>query len=312
LLNLKTEIITLILKEDFIILPGIGAFESKYSKPYFDENQELVLPKKTFEFINILNQDFDEKLFNKLNLNTSIPINLIKIEYNNFLTNFKKELKEFGKFEWENFGVFFRDQNQEISFLADTLISKSTLVNLNDEKPEERFSLEPKLEIEEVEGDENRKVGNKLNLYHKLLYILPLVLLFSGLLYLIFFKKSENIVLKESPVLDVGNFENTIDKELENNGPKDSKPKQKQEENKNEQSSKLEVQKSYKKLSIGVFRVKENVDNLTTYLAENGIPVKVRKDKNLYTVFVVASSDAQAIEFSDKIEQLTGEKPVLD
>lgn len=72
----------------------------------------------------------------------------------------------------------------------------------------------------------------------------------------------------------------------------------------------IENTKSNYTINIGIFKVRENVDNLATYLAENGIPAKVRPSGGKYKVYVSAESEEQAKEFVDKIEQLTGERPV--
>jgi cell division protein FtsN len=93
----------------------------------------------------------------------------------------------------------------------------------------------------------------------------------------------------------------------------------KQDFNRNEKNNnskrKEEIRDSARKshiVGIGVFKVKENVDNLTEYLAENGIPAKVRRAGGKYKLFVTASSEEQANEFVKKIEQLTGEKAVYE
>jgi hypothetical protein len=154
---------------------------------------------------------------------------------------------------------------------------------------------------------------------------LPILMLFSGLLYIVFFKKDEPQLIKKGvftgidqvdTITDISFEKDPILKSEETTDNKDKNESSKNVLSKNSQvkdSSQIEYEKSENILiSIGIFMNKENVDNLTSYLAENGIPVKFRKEKKYYRVFANANSKAQAIEYSDKIEQLTGEKPVFE
>ena len=101
---------------------------------------------------------------------------------------------------------------------------------------------------------------------------------------------------------------------LEENEGSSKKDVNKSEKNKNSER-KEEIRDSSRKshiVGIGIFKVKENVDNLAAYLAENGIPARVRRSGGKYRLFVTASSEEQANEFVRKIEQLTGEKAVYE
>ena len=51
------------------------------------------------------------------------------------------------------------------------------------------------------------------------------------------------------------------------------------------------------------------MDNLTSFLTENGMPAKVEITKGKYKVYLNAKSESQAIEYMDKIEALTGVRP---
>lgn len=338
MLNLKNEIGEIINKHDFIVLPGIGAFISDYTLPYFDLNNNIVESIKTIKFNSLLSKDVDNKLINLLAIKNGVPINILNIDYQKFKNYLFLEIEEHNKYSWKNVGIFFKnsdgnldffkekdeDNNPEFNSIISEIVTNEKIQEKSNsdsifEKSESNFELlKTKIEI-----DYNRTVP--LNFKKIILYALPIVMLFSGLLYIVFFKKDEPRIIKKGVFTGIDSkdtitalslIKEPIKKAEETFENKEKNEASKYESIKNSQiedSNQINFEKSENILiSIGIFINKENVDNLTSYLAENGIPVKFRRERKYYRVFLNANSRAQAIEFADKIEQLTGEKPVFE
>lgn len=338
MLNLKNEIGEIINKHDFVVLPGIGAFISDYTLPYFDLNNNIVESIKTIKFNSILSKDVDNKLINLLAIKCGVPINILNIDYQKFKNYLFLEIEEHNKYSWKNVGIFFKNSDGNLDFFKEKDEDNNSELNLiiseivTNEKIQEKSNSDTIFEKSEsnsellktkIEIDYNRTVP--LNFKKIILYALPIVMLFSGLLYIVFFKKDEPRIIKKGvytgiyskdTITDLSLIKEPIKKAEETfeNKEKNEAPKYKSIKNSQiEDSNQINFEKSENILiSIGIFINKENVDNLTSYLAENGIPVKFRREKKYYRVFLNANSRAQAIEFSDKIEQLTGEKPVFE
>ena len=248
------------------------------------------------------------------------------------------EIEEHNKYSWKNVGIFFKNSDGNLDFYKEKDEGNNSEFNLiiseieTYEKIQEKSNSDSIFKKSEsnyellktkIEIDNNRIVH--LNFKKIILYALPIVMLFSGLLYIVFLKKDEPRIIKkgvfagidsEDTITDLSFIKEPIKKAeetFENKEKNESSKKKSIENSEIEDSSQINFEKSENIIiSIGIFINKENVDNLTSYLAENGIPVKFRKEKKYYRVFLNANSRAQAIEFSDKIEQLTGEKPVFE
>ena len=140
-------------------------------------------------------------------------------------------------------------------------------------------------------------------------------MLSSGLAYTIFFKPSQNKVEKKSMVDEIDSLSMIQQQTMTDTS---AEPRIVADEKENQEKSGIKEPKNGNQsnkehiISIGVFKNKENVDNLASYLAENGLPVRVRNNGGNIKIFIVANSEEQALEFVEKIEQLTGEKPVYE
>ena len=338
MLNLKNEIGKIINEHDFLVLPGIGAFISEYTQPYFDLNNHIVESIKTLKFNSLLSKDVDDKLINLLSIKLGVPFNILNLDYQEFKKYLFLEIEEHNKYSWKNVGIFFKNSDGNLDFYKEKDEGNNSEFNLiiseieTYEKIQEKSNSDSIFKKSEsnyellktkIEIDNNRIVH--LNFKKIILYALPIVMLFSGLLYIVFLKKDEPRIIKkgvfagidsEDTITDLSFIKEPIKKAeetFENKEKNESSKKKSIENSEIEDSSQINFEKSENIIiSIGIFINKENVDNLTSYLAENGIPVKFRKEKKYYRVFLNANSRAQAIEFSDKIEQLTGEKPVFE
>lgn len=333
-MDIQREILTVIKKQDFIILPGIGAFIFEYSKPYYNELNQLIGSKKSIRFENVITKDPDNKLTKALSESLSIPDNFAELEYQDFLRNFKKEIILKNKFDWGGFGMFFKSSNGTIEFYPEkNSIEEKKIIASTPAKPvvESVFVAPPttppvlpqkvKVRQEKINHPvilKNTKNSSWLKLT---LFLLPLALLSYGLVNN-FLKNSPSKSTEQTLVEEIDSLEN-VDKNfpkindsenvLKSETKVTTKPKDKSAEvsgsNETPNHSSQEKSGNYI-INIGIFKVRENVDNLATYLAENGIPAKVRPSGSKYRVYVTAENEQQAKEFVDKIEQLTGERPV--
>jgi cell division septation protein DedD len=323
--SIQYDIQHLIQEQDFLVLPGIGSFLAGYSKPYFDDNGDIVMPKKYLEFNQLIDRDEDNKLFELLSKKISRPVELVKASYYDFLNHFRSTLVLNNKFEWENLGTFYRNENQEILFYSERKIEKDSIHQENRNTAASSFTINEITEIDNqddnVDYDSEYSGSKPKNYLRSLLYLIPLFIIITTLAYTVFIKPNNKKTEKQNMVEDIDSLA-TIQKILySNSNPslEETELSSKKDFNRSEKNSnpesKEELIDSTRKshiVGIGVFKVKENVDNLAEYLAENGIPAKVRRAGGKYKLFVTASSEEQANEFVKKIEQLTGEKAVYE
>lgn len=321
--SIQYDIQHLIQEHDFLVLPGIGSFLARYSKPYFDDEGEIVMPKKFLEFNQLIDRDVDNKLFELLSKNISRPIDLVKSNYYDFLNHFRSSLILSNKFEWESLGTFYKNKSEEIVFYPVRRTENIALV------PEKNYTVvSTSLEYDSaktstLEEEELAFSASKSKKYLKiLLYLVPIFIITSTLAYTIFIKPLNKKSEKKNMVEEIDSL-NKLQKEIlpdfnvaiQDRGAVSKKENLRTEtRKKSERSDEDRINSSRKShvVGIGIFKVKENVDNLAAYLAENGIPARVRRLGGKYKLFVTASSEEQAGEFVEKIEQLTGEKAVYE
>ncbi len=322
--NIQQEIVNIVLEQDFVVLPGIGAFLTEYSKPYFDKNGEIILPEKRIEFNHLIDRDLDNKLLNLISLKVNLPKELLKTDYNEFLNKFRSSIVLQQKYEIENLGLFFKNENHELIFYPEK--SKPNF-KVDSNKPEEVF-INPVNLIStkpvDVFDDENQEseiasISKTTKSYFKvILYLVPIFLITSTLAYTIFIKPLKNKSEKKNMVEEIDSLAdlqnevlNDSNLQVDDDEKRNSNTKNEPKTTNRNQSSRDSSSKSHI-VGIGIFKVKENVDNLAAYLAENGIPARVRKSGDRYKLFVTANSEEQANDFVQKIEQLTGEKAVYE
>lgn len=322
--NIQQEIVNIVLEQDFIVLPGIGAFLTEYSKPYFDKDGEIVLPEKKIEFNPLIDRDLDNKLLSLLSLKVNLPKELLKTEYNEFLNKFRSSIILKQKYEIENLGLFFRNENHELEFYPE----KSNLSQNKEQKePEEVFirSIKPSavkpitvFEEEVLEIDVEANPKRTKSYFKVLLYLFPVFLITTTLAYTIFIKPLKNKSEKKNMIEEIDSLTELQSEVLNdsifqvNNIEKPNSDKSSEHKAPIKNQSPSDSSSNSHIVGIGIFKVKENVDKLAAYLAENGIPARVRKSGDRYKLFVMATSEEQAIDFVRKIEQLTGEKAVYE
>lgn len=322
--NIQQEIVNIVQEQDFVVLPGIGAFLTVYSKPYFDKEGEIVLPEKKIEFNHLIDRDLDNKLLGLISLKVNLPKELLKTDYNEFLKKFRSSIVLHQKYELENLGLFFKNENHELEFYQE----KSKIrINKELNLPEEVFisPIKPSLEKSKIgfeEDDLESEVvtsPKRTKSYLKvLLYLFPVFLITTTLAYTIFIKPLKNKSEKKNMVEEIDSLSVLQNEVLNDSNLQIDDLEKRNSENNFERKASIKAQSTGDSSSnrhivgIGIFKVKENVDNLASYLAENGIPARVRKSGNRYKLFVTANSKEQANDFVQKIEQLTGEKAVYE
>lgn len=322
--NIQQEIVNIVLEQDFVVLPGIGAFLTEYSKPYFDKNGEIVLPEKKIEFNHLIDRDVDNKLLGLISLKVNLPKELLKTDYNEFLNKFRSSIVLQQKYEIENLGLFFKNENHELVFYPEK--SKQSQ-KVDSTKSEEVFikavkpiSAKP-VEVFEDDNEESEIASNpkRTKSYFKvLLYLVPVFLITTTLAYTIFIKPLNNKSEKKNMVEEIDSLSDLQNEVLNDSNLQVDDVEKRNSDTKNERKATIKNESTRDSsdkshiVGIGIFKVKENVDNLAAYLAENGIPARVRKYGDKYKLFVTANSEEQANDFVQKIEQLTGEKAVYE
>lgn len=325
MLNIQREIENIVFEQDFVVLPGIGAFLTEYTKPYFDKKGDIILPEKKFIFNQLIDRDLDEKLFHLISKKTNLPKELIASEYNDFINKFRSAIVLNHKFDWESVGIFFKNDNQELVFYPESQTKSSFQTKETPEKhlvateiiKSDDLHAALEHEIEEIDDEVESPTKKSKGYFKIILYTIPLLLITTTLAYTIFIKPLKNKSEKKNMVEEIDSLVNLQNEVLNvSNSNKEEKKEKSIKKSQGNSTDKNEVSNDSTAKShivgIGIFKVKENVDNLAAYLAENGIPARVRRYGSKYKLFVTANSEEQANEFVQKIEQLTGEKAVYE
>lgn len=353
MINLKNEISQIIYSVDFIVLPGLGAFQTNYSMPYFGKNGDIIEATKSIEFIGLFKKDVDGKLFKLLSQKLGHPIDLILLEYQELFREVKEALIVQKKYDWDGLGLFFNKNDQELQFFeekrrpkkeepfkpqvieASKLAYTATFVGNNEE------IMEPEIEEDFKSQYSNIPYSNKRGLLKTILYLSPVLILSAALYYLIFLNsatsdnQSSDVFAEIDSLnqvqLDMDIMPETEKPDIVSKAP-DFTPSKSQSvtkslpftepiketilevKPKNKETSPIDkfednIKNAQYLVKIGVFKNKENVDNLTSFLTENGMPAKVELTKGKYKVYLNAKSEIQALEYMDKIEALTGVRP---
>lgn len=338
-MNIKQEITDIILKHDFVIVPGVGAFLSSYSKPHFNQFGNIVESVRTLEFEPYIKKDFENKLFNLLSHRINIPHNYLLIEYSDFLEKIYKEIGSTGKYDWDGLGSFFMNAHKELEYYPESQKSKEITFEVPkataSSVQESFFSSAPISEKIETETTpilepESVKITKELSNEKKterivkapevMLYTIPIILLLGCLIYAMSVntsKKAEkpNLMaevdslykIQETYALDADSITNNspnIENLQLNTVTKDN--------NNAVETFKTDPKNNYpggKIIKIGAYRNRENSDMMANYLAENGLPIKVRLNDGIYRIFVVSYSEEQTESFTQKIQDLTNEHP---
>ncbi len=154
-----------------------------------------------------------------------------------------------------------------------------------------------------------------------LIYILPLLLIFIGLYYVVlhkpFQKKENTISIADNENLNIvdtlavvdsmsfteNGFDSQLDNLKENNIP--------ESENQAAQTVKSSEERKYPyEVAAGIFRSKKNAENLMEKMKSAGFNAEIRQVSNMRRVYVGVTTVEEALEMSKKIEEFTGLKSV--
>jgi hypothetical protein len=314
-MDIQSEIKDYIHAHDFVMLPGIGAFLAEYSKPYFDAEGNIVPSERNIRFNPHLRNDSDvsvlEVFRNKLNVSSEDVQN----RYFDFLEHLHKTIENNGQFNWSGLGVFFKStQDGSLHFVSSDSSLASKIDILDHDKNEEvtiPTEVTPKSEIkfdtiQEITEDEvpyvYKKRKKESGILNFLIFALPLALLAGSLIYMVFFKPKPKKTVNYSSNSDVRQ-ENAFDQPLEIDTLL--------HDTTIEDSRNLVIAKEHI-VGVGIYKNNKDADKIATFLAEEGYPSRVRPYGTLFKVYLVASSENQALQYVKEVEQLIGDKPVYE
>ena len=92
MINFERYLKELLYDEDFLIIPGLGAFIAQFTKPELLDSGEITPAKKTFEFNSFLNTDEEQKLISAVTQKEGKSKATIEAELNEFLYRLKSTL----------------------------------------------------------------------------------------------------------------------------------------------------------------------------------------------------------------------------
>ncbi len=340
-MNTKQEIVKIINSYDFIIIPGLGAFQGMYSKPYFNAVGDIVPAQRKLQFEPIIKKDIDNKLFQLLVERIDIPKNLILIEYSDFIDKLNLELNNTGKYDFEGLGSFFKLSDGTISFYGEQSEEKKSKAIISEpiineiipaRLPEPILNLVEKTVpapiFEEVESDNHKskqefiKSMETTKPFKVLLYMIPFFLLLAGLSYAVFFKSNEKTEQKPSMMAEIDSLSKLQDElnmepvykadppiqestySVDRSTPEISSPIVEEKVAPVPNNEEIKDRSRGKIIPIGVFSSRETADNVVSKFAENGVPARTKAYKGKFKVFVVSYSDSQSDEFKQKIQDL--------
>jgi hypothetical protein len=336
-LIIKKEIKNIIDQHDFIIVPGLGAFIAEYKRPYVNNFGDLVAGQRYLRFESVIKKDIDNKLFILLSDQTNIPTNYLLSEYSDYLSDVQSELKNHGKFVWENFGSFFVRKDGDIEFFPESIELdkhhkeevKIEHIFVAEEPSKPDFRLEPPVlkapspALNDSVLTENvRPKDNVTEPYKILLYMVPLFLLIGGLAFSIFVNpeskaKNNGSMMAEIDSLAKLQEEYRMDSVYKSDPIEESiysVERTEEEKSKIEPKIETKVERLYTNtgaiLNIGVYSNKENAELLASTLAEEGVAVRLRPYKGQYKLVAVSADESQTADFEQKITEITGSKPV--
>ncbi len=322
-MNIQSEIRDYILSHDFVMLPGIGGFIAEYTKPYFDDKGEIVPPQRKIRFNPLLRNDSNVEILQVFKDNLRVSTQEVQNKYFDFLDIFDSHLETNNKFIWDGIGVFIKDrETKSVQFISYTVGDESSAqskyesktpvkikttnvvnkVGAESDLPEKLnyTTKNPPFNSEDNYKEDvhfERKTGNSL--FRFLIFAVPLLVLSVALIYTVFFKPKIKKDVKEenNTEFSISPDEGVVVDTLVN-----------------ERAEEREIVAPPKEhtVRVGVYKNLKDADKIATRLAEEGYPARVRPHGPLFRVFVVANSEQQALEFVEKVELITGDRPIYE
>lgn len=339
MINFSEEIKKLLIDNDFLILPKIGAFVANYTQPSIDPtSNQIIEPSKYFSFNPFFVEDDNNKFFNKISSTHMFTSKEVEDQYSIFQKEIKLQLKNINEYKVEDLGFFYTNSNGLLDF------NFSKIESL----PEPEIKIVTPEAVEVIEPFEDNLDNNGINysqsiiklkedtnpygkLVKVLLYAAPLVLLFWGLYNLLFkndisnkeeisVNESQNIEYKSDLDSNSINDESNINSETEKTLPKNSisksinsKPTETINKDKKIVSSDQNSNKNEEyRVIVGLYRNYENAEALKENLISKGINANADYKGELKRIFVKAPNEKEAKKLKIEIENITGEKAVYN
>lgn len=335
MINFEKHLKELLYLEDFIIVPGLGAFIASFSQAKILESGELIEPIKTFEFNGLLNVDEGNKFTNYILRKENLPKAEIELQLKDYLFKFKSSLNTNKKvifadvcsIERSSEGILLGDFVAEENFYGKPDFKSSELINpiavktLNDVYGKEEVPIqreEAKREEEVVNIFEEEIEDESRPWVKYLLYLLPLILVFGALYYLVLnkpFNRNETPAaeiqeITASDSADLTNAEMHLEPIDTSAAIEDMDSKAVVEEI-HQGLKDQTIKKSGKyEVSAGLFKKKENADKLAERMTKAGFNAEIKLVSGMRRVYVSVNGIEEAEAMSARIEQFTGDKSV--
>ncbi|MFT5886523.1 MAG: hypothetical protein ACI9IP_002991 [Arcticibacterium sp.] len=319
----------LLYEEDFLIIPGIGAFIAVFTSASLSESGDLISPHKTFEFNGLLTSDDSHKflnyLFKKENLEKEVVEKLLK----EYLYKFKSQVNPNnpailgnilsakktgaghleGKFtSTEDFYTKPEFQNTFTSAVSNTVPTYETLQqNVEEIGPEAKSEAyneyTAELENEDYEDQEDKPW------IRYMLYLLPLFFIFGALYYVMLYKPFQKEAVVTQVEETVGNNDLFIETDTLT---EDSTYVDAEVVDKNAviQEIKKDLKKGKYQVSAGLFKNRSNAEKLVSRMKASGFEAEIKVVSGMRRVIVAVNSIDEAEAMSNRIEQFTGDKSV--
>jgi hypothetical protein len=317
MINFDKHLKELLFEEDFLIIPGLGAFIAKFSQAKLSESGEVIGPVKSFDFNSLLDTDDKNKFINYIVSKENLPKSDIEFQLKNYLfdlksklsTNTKVVLSDLCSLEKSKEGSLIGQFISELNFYNKPDFQEDLAKNpkvifrtpqtISDGVEEQIFN---ETYTEDFEEEEVRT-----NWLKYLMYILPLLLVFGALYYVVLYKpfeKKEIVQLENIVPIEKVISDSTIISDNEIITDNIENPKVVQSGLKN-----VKAQQRFE-VSAGVFKKKENAENLVQRMKKAGFIAEIKLVSGMRRVFVGVNGVDEAEAMSKKIEQFTGDKSV--
>jgi hypothetical protein len=343
--NVSDYIRMLLYEHDYVTIPNLGAFIANYLPSTINDiSGSLMPPQKRIAFNEVLRQD-DGLLATFIARREAISLDESKRKIQTFVTDVKDILALHHEYVFDKIGVFTINQEKGLIFEPDrknNFYSESFGFDSIFPQKEKTISGNKVHEnISKVYLDETFETlldkSQRKSSFTYVLYGLPLIFLVGGLFYIIFSNTPANKSSLSSVIpLDFLNTTEKITKvrpepqplkvdKSEVIKPDFSKSTEKTDSKNVVILPTKSVNESVKPkieaittvdnrymVICGLFKNKENVDNLIAQLQKNGYSPKVVPYNNLLKVIAAEVKDLDtATQISVKLKTITGEKGVI-
>ncbi len=325
MISFEREIKELLYENNFLVLPGLGAFMARFEQPGLDNDNNIRGPFKTFEFNALIKEDLNAKFFEILLARHKISSTDLISAYESFVSDVLIAVRKDLPYPLPGLGHFIRGRDGAVDFIIEESINFYDTQQEDSQKQSrkkiniEHIEFVPREYPEEVAPPKKTTRHRRKSPFPKfLLYAFPILALLGGLVYMLFLKKDPIIARKNSSAI-VETFDSTslpppLSDSLVYQADSliESPVTEVQTEEKNVPVSQEKAEEESYMVTVGIFRDQSNINQLKHQLKENGISAQTEKLKKFTRVYVMAASEDEAGKIVRKVEQLTGDKAVYN